>query len=478
MPRTHRSLLLTVAVTALLAGCATYQSRPLSPVKQAAALDQRSLDAPRLQHFLAQSIPADKTSDPTRAWDLTALTFAALYYQPDLDLARAKLATARAGVTTAKQRPNPTLDFSLNYNADSPIAVPFTVGPVINFLVETFGKRGYRTAQAQHTLAAARWDLATTGWQVRGHVRTALLDLWAARQRLQLARQRLALQQHLVNLIDRRLAVGEASSLDSTREHINRAQVTLAVQDLERSMGEARVQLATAIGVPDHALDGVSLSLQIFEQPPPPVQKLASGAWRERALTERTDVQASLADYKASQSALQLQIAHQYPNLSLGPGYNYDLGDNRYLLNVGAELPIFNQNQGPIADAIARRAQAAASFEALQAKIIGAIDQGAVAYRGTTQSLASADALLVDAQHRREQIAKAFKAGFADRPTLVTAELELASIQASRFDALVAQKQALAALEDALQQPLFDPGQWPKAPEQNPRILTDTEPSP
>ncbi|KZC22661.1 hypothetical protein RHOFW104T7_17800 [Rhodanobacter thiooxydans] len=417
----------------------------------------------------------DNAADPRHAWDLTALTFAALYYQPDLDLARAKLAAAKAGVTTAKQRPNPTLDFSLNYNANSPIAVPFTIGPVINFVIETFGKRGYRTAQARDALASARWDLATTGWQVRGRVRTALLNLWAARQRLQLARQRLALQQQLVSLIDRRLAVGEASSLDSTREHINRAQLKLATQDLERSVGEARVQLATAIGVPVHALDGVSLSFQTFEQSPPPVQELASGAWRERALTQRTDVQASLADYEASQSALQLQIAHQYPNLTLGPGYNYDVGDNRYLLGFGGELPIFNQNQGPIAEAVARRAQAAATFDALQATIIGAIDQGLAAYRGTTQSLASADALLADAQHRRQQVASAFQAGFADRPTLVTAELELASIQASRLDALVAQRQALAVFEDALQQPLFDPGQWPKAPEQNPR--TDTEPS-
>ncbi|WP_395118467.1 TolC family protein [Rhodanobacter sp. FW102-FHT14D06] len=477
MPRRHRSLLLGGSIAVLLAGCASYQARPLSPATQAAALDQRTLDAPRLRHFLAASVPATTAAHPTGAWDLTALTFAALYYQPDLDLARAKLATARAGITTAKQRPNPTLDFSLNYDASSPIAVPFTVGPVVNFIIETFGKRGYRTAQAQHALAAARWDLATTGWQVRSHVRTALLDLWAARQRLQLACRRLTLQQQLVSLIDKRLAVGEASSLDSTREHINRAQLDLAVQDLERAMGEARVQLATAIGVPVQALDGVSLSFQAFEQPPSSAQTPASGALRERALTQRTDVQASLADYEASQSALQLQIAHQYPNLTLGPGYNYDLGDNRYLLGFGGELPIFNQNQGPIADAVARRAQAAATFEALQARIIGAIDQGTVAYRGTMQSLAHADALLADARRRRQQIESAFQAGQADRPTLVTAELELASIEASRFDALVAQRQALAALEDALQQPLFDPGLWPKIPEQNPRTITDTEPS-
>ncbi len=108
------------------------------------------------------------------SWDLTRLTLAALYYHPNLDIARAKLAEARAGVITARQVPNPSLSFEeLSYNASVATPSPWTIAPIINFLIETFGKREYRTAAAHALAEAARGDLATASWQVRGGGRAA-----------------------------------------------------------------------------------------------------------------------------------------------------------------------------------------------------------------------------------------------------------------------------------------------------------------
>jgi outer membrane protein, heavy metal efflux system len=173
-------------------------------------------------------------------------------------------------------------------------------------------------------------------------------------------------------------------------------------------------------------------------------------------------VQASLEEYEAAQSALQLQIANQYPNITLGPGYNYDYGLNKFIVWPGADqLPILNQNQGPIAEALAARRQAAASFTALQAQIMGAIDEAGAAYRTAAKSIATGDKLLADDQRHEEQIASQFRVGQVDRVALVTAEVEVATTALSRFDAVVRQRQAIGALEDALQHPLFDPGRWP-----------------
>jgi outer membrane protein, heavy metal efflux system len=470
-------------MTALIAGCATYQPEPISATENATALEGRTLDDPRLQRFLTAMLPSPGEPAPKPPWDFTTLTLAALYYHPDLDIAHARLATAQAGVITAHQRPNPTLNFSAVFGtsavagAITPGALPVLIGPVINFIIETFGKREYRTAQAEHLAEFARLDLATAGWLVRGRVRTALLNLWAAQQRMTLARQRLDLQEQLVGLLERRLTMGEASSLDVTRERINRAQIALAIRDLERAVADARVQLATAIGIPAHALDGVDLVLGAFDRPQLPTEDIVTReTLYRRALTGRTDVQATLAGYEVAQSALQLEVANQYPNVTLGPGYIYEFGTNRFILSPTVDLPIFNQNQGQIAQAIANRQQAAAKFTALQAQIIGAIDQAAAAYRGAMQSLATADALLAEAHRRQREVADSFRAGQVDRPTLVTTELELAAIQLSRLDPVVLQRQALGALEDALQQPLFDPGRWPYVPEESPR-LANTKPA-
>jgi outer membrane protein TolC len=293
---------------------------------------------------------------------------------------------------------------------------------------------------------------------------------------LNLTRQRLTLQEQLVTLLDHQFAAGQASSLDVARERINRAQITLSVRDLERAAATAQAQLATAIGIPAHALDGVVLSLDAFDHPVPPTASLSTGELRREALTKRTDVQASLQEYEAAQSALQLEVANQYPNVTLSPGYNYDFGVNKYFLGLGADLPIFHQNQGAIAQTLASRQQATANFTALQAQIIGAIDQASTDYRSAARSVMTGDALLADEERRARQVESSFRAGQVDRPTLVTAQLEAAATALAGFDSVVQQRQALGALEDALQQPLFDPGHWPTVPEQNPR-LAQTEPS-
>lgn len=454
---------------ALLAGCARYQSEPISPAVQAAALDARTLSDPRLREFVSVGAALVGVRTAKISWDLSRLTLAAVYYHPDLDIARGKLASARASVITAAQIPNPSLSVGGFYNNTVLTPSPWNVGALVNFLLETFGKRQYRIAQADELAEAARYDLATATWQVRSAVRTALLALWAANQRVTLTRQRLDFQNQLVGLLEDRLKAGQASSLDVTRERINRNQITLALSDAQRLAADARVQLATAIGIPVSALDRVDLSFAAFNKLVPIGAKVTAGDFRRQALLYRSDIQGLLHEYEAAQSTLQLAIANQFPNLSLGPGYTYDQGDNKYDLQLSADLPIFNQNQGPIAEATAARKTVAARFTALQAQIIGAIDATVARYRAVTRTFGTADALLTDEQAHLLEVSRFFAAGEVDRPTLVAAELELSAIELSRFDAVVQQRQAIGTLEDALQRPLFDPGHWPVVPERDPR---------
>ena len=381
------------------------------------------------------------------------MTAAALYYHPDIALAEAKLAAAEAAVITAKQTPNPVLITNIVGQSVVPGgipagAAPLTIGPAIDLMIDTFGRKEARTAEAERLEQAARWDLATAAWQVRSRVRAGLLALWAADRRMALTRQRLALQNQLVELLEHRQAVGEASSLDVSRERVNRAQIILAQHDLDLTAAEARVQLATAIGVPDQALNGLNLATDVFDHPPRFSGRANSGLWRREALTRRPDIQASLAAYTASEAALKLAVAGQYPDLALSPGYSYQYGINQYQLNVLSTLPIFNQNQGAIAEAAAKRQEAAASFIGLQAQVIGELDQATVAYSKSTQTLASADALQADERRRAQAIAKSFAAGQADRPTLVSTQMEAAVTALSNFDALLQQRQALGSLED------------------------------
>ena len=458
--RHARFALLFGCVTGLVAGCANEPPAALSPAANAAALEARSLADPRLRQFIAAELGHGAPADGT-PWGLARLTLAALYYHPDLDIARARLAAAGAAVETARQLPNPTLNLAAVLGTGGAAlpagAAPLTIGPVIDFVIETAGKRGYRTARATHLAAAARAEVTEAAWQVRGRVRAALADVWAAHGRLALLRRRLAVQDALVGLLETRLAAGAASAPDVARERIRRARLALSLRDGERALADARARLAAAVAVPAEALDRVALSFDAFDRATALPAPAALGALRRQALTGRSDVKAALARYAAAQSALQLAIAGRYPDVTLGPGYEYDFGVDKYLFGPSLMLPIFNQNEGPIAEAAAARREAAARFTALQAGIIAAIDRAAADYRAAGAALATADSLAGDAGRREEQVRRAFAAGAVDRPALLAAELEAAAARRSQFAASVEEVKARGSLEDALQQPLFGP---------------------
>lgn len=456
----------------LLSGCAGYHAIPLSPAGNAAALEARSLDEVRLHNFIAAALGS---ASRDARWDLARLTLAAVYFHPDLDIARAGLAAAEAAVLTAAQRPNPTLNLAAVFGTNAVAgaiptgALPLQIGPVVDFVIETAGKRQYRTERARHLADAARAALATAAWQVRARVRNALIDLWAAGRQVSLARRRLVLQEELVGLLRARLAAGAANALDVARDRIRGAEFAVAVREAEASASNARARLATAVGVPLAALDRAALSFDGIDRPALPPADIAVGQLRQQALVGRSDVAAALADYEAAQSGLQLAIAGQYPNVTLGPGYRYDFGTNEYLLSPSLTLPIFNRNEGPIAEGVAARQRAAARFDAVQAGILGAIDRAAADYRAANAALTTADALVADASRREERVRRSFTAGEVDRPTLIAAELERGAAALAEQQAAAKERRALGDLEDALQHPLFERGTPLPAPAANPR---------
>lgn len=446
------------ATAVIVGGCALYSAKPIDPAMTATALEQRTLADPTLARFIADVLPDRAADAGVATWDLSTLTLAALYFHPEMEVSRAKLALAKAGVKTARQTPNPTLSFQPGQYPALIDASAWTIGVIVNFVLETAGKREKRTEVARNLVEAARQDVATAAWQVRGGVRSALLDLWAAERRRMLVERRQAAQMQIVALLEGRFAAGDASALDVARERINLSQARLALRDSERQGADARARLATAVGVPVRAFESVSLSLDTFDQPigVPEGTELADNSLRRRALQERTDVLGLLAEYEASQSEVRLQIAKQFPDVTLGPGYTYDQGFDLYSLSLNVELPIFNQNQGPIAEAEARRKGAGARFVALQGKVIGEIDRARAAYLASIRTVATADVMLSDQERQRQRIERSHRLGETDRLAPLAANVEYAIVELASFEALVQQREALASMEDALQYSMYD----------------------
>ncbi|MCP5522626.1 MAG: TolC family protein [Verrucomicrobiales bacterium] len=442
----RRFLILPVLI---VAGCAHYQPAPLDAARIADDFDRRTLTDNALHAFLETNHVSGAW--PRESWDLDALTLAAFHFHPDLAVARAQWSVATAGRKTAGERPNPTLSVSPAYNTTTAVPSPWLVAPSLEVPIETAGKRGYRLAQAERLAEAARLNLAVVAWRVRSRLRNCLVDLQSAREAEALLQAQWDLLTEQVRLLEGQLEAGAVSGAEATPARLAVDRARLGIQEAARQGVEARSRLAGAIGVPLAALEGVPVSFDGLDDVPaePP-----TGEVRRQALLHRADLLAVLAEYAAAESALQLEIAKQYPDIRLSPGYEFDQGDNKWSLGLSVTLPVLNRNQGGIAEAEARRAETAATFQALQAQVLMEIDLALAAYHAALARGTDVASLLANLTRQESTARMRHAAGDAARSDVLAAQIELVAGRLTQLAARTEMRRALGALEDALQGPL------------------------
>ncbi len=357
-------------------------------------------------------------------------------------MARAQYETAHAALGTAGERPNPTVALSPQIVTPSTGWIAGTYGVDFDWTFETTGKRARRMDVARRQANAAAANVVGATWKVRAAVRKALLELSAGERRVALFAKVNATQAETLRLIQERIIAGAASVLESAQPRLLAAQLRLQASDAARSAALARAALSESLTMSTSGLDGARFSFAPFEEVP---GKRTSH--RRAALTHRADVLAALADYAAAEAALRLEIAKQYPDIHLNPGYQLDAGENKWALGIGLTLPILNHNKGPIGEAEAKRREASAKFDTVQAKVLADCDRAAAGVSAARAKLATIDALLGEQMRQLESLQRIVAAGEGDKIAIISAEVERGTTRISHYEHLLEQEGAAWSLE-------------------------------
>jgi len=443
MPR-HPSICLVGAVSLVLAGCASFEERPLSPDRSAAGFSSRTLHDQSLHAFLSAHRAGGGSWTPDR------LAVAGAYFRGDVRVARAEAEQAAARITTADQLPNPVFSFAPGYNSTSKGISPWILTPTFDIPIETAGKRGLRVAEARAGAEAAQLRVVAAAWRVRKEVLDASLDLYAARQTGQLMEDEVQLREEELHKLDIQVQAGESSPFEMNQARLALNRARLARHDAETRAATALARLAAAVGVPSAAIAGVKLDLSRFASLPSD----PGSAARRRALTHRADLLASLADYAGADAALRLEIARQYPNVTLSPGYELDQTDNKWTLGFSVELPVLNQNRGPIAEARAQRKKLGQAFEAQQSAVFGEIEIARAAYRAARGKVSIASKLSADAEQACRTTRNIVDAGELAPLELTRRKIEAVTASLALEEARIQARQAANDLEAAIQAPI------------------------
>ncbi|MCX6857142.1 MAG: TolC family protein [Verrucomicrobia bacterium] len=428
-----------LALPVLLSCCVTYKSRPISAEKTSADFAERSLNDAGLRSFLAEQ----KASGGT--WNVDRLSLAAAYFHPDVTLARAEAEEAAAAIKTANMRPNPVFTFSPQYASfRAPAPTPWFFGPSISIPIETAGKRSKRAEQALATAEAARWRVSARAWAARSRVRTAMLELHSARENIRLLETEQTLHDEAIKKLTAQMDAGDVSPFELTQARLMLNRTRLALQDAQRIAATGEARLASAIGVPLPALQKITLDFAAFRRLPDPDNS------RRRALTQRADLMALLAEYAASESALKLELAKQYPDVNIGPGYDYNSGQNRWQLGLNLPIPL-HQNRGPIAQAEAKRSTAEKKFLAQQATIQGELDIALAGYNASRAKATTAATLAQEAADASSTTKRMVEAGQVSALELTRRQIETSTANVALLAARIEAQTAAGALEDAMQ---------------------------
>jgi cobalt-zinc-cadmium efflux system outer membrane protein len=438
---------------------------PQIPKKIAAGQSAQVLLARRLQnadvHEFVKTALGHDLNWPLAVWDPDLLTLAAFHYNHDLMLARAHWQTVQAAVMTAGERPNPTLgvlpELVTNPGGLSPWISAFN----LDVPIETAGKRHLRVEQTTQAALAARLQVITATWQVRARVQTALSALYVAQHKENFLQDEDTALTEYAGILNDRTRQGMVAQKTATESEVTRDEVHVADAQAKLQVDQARAELAAALGVPLSALDTVKLSYGRTVALLSSRGTTAPAVIRLRALTSRSDILAALADYASCDAGLRLELAKRWPDLNLNPGYQWSQGENHWTLGLTVTLPIFNQNQGAIAEATARCHEQEVNFDALQARVLADLDRIWIAYRDQLAILRAADILAASQQRRFDLLTQSLDPGEFSRGVLAFTRRDRDAAQLTRLDALADTLKTLADLEAATETPLRGLGKLP-----------------
>ena len=426
---------LSLILASPLAGCIHYAPAPPYPERYLAAIEVRRLDEK----------PAGAV------WSAADLLTNALARNPQVAEARARHATAVAAARTARLAPAMTLTLTAEYADQSPRRGG---GAAAEIPLDSGVRRSARMTVADLGALQAWYDYGEATWAVRTALTKAQIDLKSAQAEMGLADQAVVLRRERLFRLERRVAAGEDDRLLALNAQTELLTAERRVSDAQGRREQAVVALATALGVgPDAARD------LVLALPPEPSALDGLAAWRRDAVLSRSDILRAIADYDLAESALRLEVARQYPEVRVGPGYTYDHGVNKLPFNLSLALPTYDLNRRAIVQAEAARTASGRSLERAQANAMAQVDTAVVALataRATLDRVTARD--LPAARRTAANAARSVQAGAADRVDELAARAAERDAELNLLDARRAVRTAVADLEEALRRS-FDPAE-------------------
>jgi cobalt-zinc-cadmium efflux system outer membrane protein len=395
---------------------------------------------------------ATGSAQPTRpVLTLAVLEQRALSKNPTLAQADAEVAAARGRAKQAGLLPNPTIGYSADEVSRGPVIRGGEHGLFVEQTIPLGGKLGLsrrvferQATQAEALVAAQRGRILT---DVRMLYYTAL----AAQRRVEVRERLAGLAAEAVGVSRQLYNTGAADQPDVLASEIEARQTQLMLEAAQNDRYRVWRRLASMvgdIGLAPQALDG-SIDATLPE--------IDRDAILGEILTQSPDMKATRLAVDQAQAALKRARRETAPDLVVrgGPRYNRELLEANgqpvgweASFDVGLVVPLFNRNQGGIAEAGAELGRAQHEVDRLELELRSGV---ADAFDQYLTALRSAEAYRSDVLPRAEQSYQQYLAryrqGAAAYPQVLIAQRTLFQATDQYIDAAASAWTSALALQ-------------------------------
>jgi outer membrane protein, heavy metal efflux system len=417
--------------------------------------------AGRVLMGLAFALPFAAVGQPV---DLTALTLTQaeeLLQTRNRELQAARRAVEAAGANTlaAGARPNPTLSFGVSTInpkegvGSGPLRDKVVDSSVrIDQVIERGDRRELRLANARSLESASNEDLSDAERQQRLALRYAYYDLLFAQDKVDIARDTIALFEGSVRAAELRLKAGDIAMADVARLRVDSLRAQNDARAAEADQRRAQLGLAYMIGA-----EGNAIGIRAADAWPS-IYAGRPGGSVDDLIEARPDVRAAKKRFEAAQAGRDLARSLRTRDVSVGASYDHYPVSPNYAQGSGAgtgnsfgvflSVPLFvgYYYEGEIRRAEVDYSAAMEALDKVRAQARTDIARAFSDLQATGERVQRYDeSLLVEAKRAADSAEFAYKNGAIGVMDLLDARRTLRSIQVDAALARNDHAKALAA---------------------------------
>ncbi len=325
-------------------------------------------------------------------------------------------------------------DFSGSDSAETTLSIGWAIEP---------GLRGRRIGVAEARSAQARLDARVLRLDVAAETAQRFLSCLESQAHLEATEAAVALSERTVAAVEQRVRAGSAPRAELLRAHAELATERLARDDVTHEQSVAQYRLAAQWGetAPSFAkVDGALLTLPAVA----PFDELAA------RIEENPELARLASEQRIAEAQLRLAEARQWPTLtpSFGARRFERTGDWALVAGVTVPLPVFDRNQGRLAESRAALARVQSDSTAERVRVRTTLYE---IYQEAQHSLHRAEVLRDEVIPRLEEtmdeIRRGYEQGRYRYHELRTVEVDLLAARRSLVGAGAAAHRLVITLE-------------------------------